>query len=541
MTSLQRSHTLFIRTVALSAASALAAALVTVAAGAAHLPPTDQQASQVTLKAPGYVWTRAASTDGVNVFSGSLARPSVTPVWTVTVFAPAISSLTGLPTTSELGSAGRAHESEQKLQTAGYTVQVATLAWPNYTDTPHGVQGYRVRTGSYGSQADAQGVAVKLKGAGFTTATVQWTGYDSDAPVDAEQVHVAVIDPSELHGTITATHGSAIAQRTTTSQLARQSHAIVAVNGGYFVTSDADGFQGAPSGLAAYQGTLQGMSVGDRAALDLQDNHASIQHLVSTVTLTSGGASAPVDGINRRPGLVRDCGRPQLQPTSQPRQDITCTTGSDTVLFTAQFGAALPTGPGVQAVLDTTGDVLSLGARGGSIPAGGSAVQAIGAPATWLASHLSVGAHTRVLDRVRDDRTGQPLDIHATTGILSAGPTLLHDGHPAIDAATEGVIDPLDPSFNFAWAEIRQPRTMVGTDASGRLLLVTVDGRGPGVSEGLTLVEEARLMRDLGARQAMNLDGGGSTAMVVNGGLVNHPSDSTGERADGDALVIIPG
>jgi len=531
---------ILIRTVVLSAASAVAAMLVAVPAGGANLPATVQQASQVTL-APGYAWRRMSSTDGVSVFSGSLSRPSVTPVWTVTVFAPAISSLTGLPTTAELGSSGWAHECEQKLQNAGYTVRVAALAWPDYTDTPHGVQGYRVRTGSYGSQVDAQAVAVRLKGAGFITATVQWTGYDSDAPVDAEQVHVAVIDPRELHGTITATHGSAIAQRTTTSQLAQQARAIVAVNGGYFVTSDADGFQGAPSGLAAYQGTLQAMSVGDRAALVLQDNHVSIQHLVSTVTLASGGASAPVDGINRRPGLVRDCGRPQLQPTSQPRQDITCTTGSDIVLFTAQFGAALPTGPGVQAVLDTTGHVLSLGARGGSVPAGGSVVQAIGAPATWLTSHLSVGAHIGVLDRVRDDRTGQPVDIHATTGILSAGPTLLQDGRPAIDAATEGVIDPRDRSFNFAWGEIRQPRTMVGTDASGRLLLVTVDGRGPGISEGLTLVEEARLMRDLGARQAMNLDGGGSTAMAVHGTLVNHPSDASGERADGDALVIIPG
>jgi exopolysaccharide biosynthesis protein len=82
---------------------------------------------------------------------------------------------------------------------------------------------------------------------------------------------------------------------------------------------------------------------------------------------------------------------------------------------------------------------------------------------------------------------------------------------------------------------------MVGTDASGHHLLVTVDGRGPGISEGLTLVEEARLMRDLGARQAMNLDGGGSAAMAVNGALVNHPSDASGERADGDALVVIAG
>jgi exopolysaccharide biosynthesis protein len=56
----------------------------------------------------------------------------------------------------------------------------------------------------------------------------------------------------------------------------------------------------------------------------------------------------------------------------------------------------------------------------------------------------------------------------------------------------------------------------------------------------VTLQEGARLMQSLGAVDAMNLDGGGSTAMVVVGLLVNHPSDSTGERADGDAVVVLP-
>ena len=77
-------------------------------------------------------------------------------------------------------------------------------------------------------------------------------------------------------------------------------------------------------------------------------------------------------------------------------------------------------------------------------------------------------------------------------------------------------------------------------DGSGRLIIVTVDGRQPGVSEGLTLTEEAALMESLGARTAMNLDGGGSTAMAVNGSLVNHTSDASGERPDGDFVVVLP-
>jgi exopolysaccharide biosynthesis protein len=81
---------------------------------------------------------------------------------------------------------------------------------------------------------------------------------------------------------------------------------------------------------------------------------------------------------------------------------------------------------------------------------------------------------------------------------------------------------------------------MAGIDGNGRLILVTVDGRQPTVSEGVTISEGAALMRSLGAVSAMNLDGGGSTAMAVNGTLVNHTSDQTGERPDGDFVVAIP-
>ncbi|MFE3220187.1 phosphodiester glycosidase family protein [Streptomyces antimycoticus] len=87
---------------------------------------------------------------------------------------------------------------------------------------------------------------------------------------------------------------------------------------------------------------------------------------------------------------------------------------------------------------------------------------------------------------------------------------------------------------------VRQPRTMAGLVPKGRLILATVDGRQPGVSEGFTLEETARFMRSLGAVQALNLDGGGSTAMAVNGRLANVTSDATGERAVGDTVQVLP-
>ena len=92
----------------------------------------------------------------------------------------------------------------------------------------------------------------------------------------------------------------------------------------------------------------------------------------------------------------------------------------------------------------------------------------------------------------------------------------------------------------------RHPRTAVGFDRRGRrLLLVTVDGRQPGYSVGMTLRELATLMRGLGAEEALNLDGGGSTTFVVPDlqttdgvTIANRPSDKT-ERKVANGLAVV--
>ncbi len=89
---------------------------------------------------------------------------------------------------------------------------------------------------------------------------------------------------------------------------------------------------------------------------------------------------------------------------------------------------------------------------------------------------------------------------------------------------------------------------MVGVASAGRrLLLVTIDGRQAGYSVGTTLRETAHIALSLGATEAINLDGGGSTTMVVarqRGDstafeVVNKPSDAQGERPVGNALVVV--
>jgi len=74
----------------------------------------------------------------------------------------------------------------------------------------------------------------------------------------------------------------------------------------------------------------------------------------------------------------------------------------------------------------------------------------------------------------------------------------------------------------------------------GRVLLVAADGRAPGYANGLSFAEEAAVMAALGASSAVNLDGGGSTAMTVADELVTRPSDATGERPVGDAIALLP-
>jgi hypothetical protein len=93
----------------------------------------------------------------------------------------------------------------------------------------------------------------------------------------------------------------------------------------------------------------------------------------------------------------------------------------------------------------------------------------------------------------------------------------------------------LDPE---AFTDERHPRTLIGRDQHGYIWLVAVDGRRPGYSVGMTFSDVIRLSDRLAFVDVLNLDGGGSTTMVVNGDVVNRPSDPTGPRTVSDALVV---
>ncbi|MFF0227323.1 phosphodiester glycosidase family protein [Streptomyces sp. NPDC004629] len=515
-------------------------ALGTALALIAFVPPAAASARAAAPATSTITWTTEHVAPGVQVRSGVLRNPDAAGVWTVTVQAPAVNRLTGAATWAPLGDRDWADATDARLRAAGFEPRLERVVWDPYSDTPRGTMGWQVRIGRYATQAAAGTLNSSVTAAGFRT-SVEWTGYDGRQSADAERIHVAVVDPDRLRGTIEVSDGGDVADREKTSAVAARLGSLVGVNGGFFITSDADGVQGTMAGLSAVHGRLESMAVGSRAALILGDGgrRPRVADLSTTVTVRAGAATHAVQGINRVPGKLRNCGRPGAVPTELPRHDTTCTLADDLVKFTPAFRAPLPTGTGVQVVLDERGVVVLRGDRGGAVPAKGSVLQGTGAAAAWLAEHADVGRRLTLREVVRD-ASGRQVRLGPDDSVVSAAPTLVEDGRVHIDAATEGTLDPRDLSFGFAWSNVRQPRTLAGVDRRGRLLLVTVDGRQPGVSEGFTLAEAAGFMRSLGAVQALNLDGGGSTAMAVDGALVNTTSDASGERAVGDTIHVLP-
>jgi hypothetical protein len=126
---------------------------------------------------------------------------------------------------------------------------------------------------------------------------------------------------------------------------------------------------------------------------------------------------------------------------------------------------------------------------------------------------------------------GGEADWTNTEAIVGGAGLLLRDGR----LITDWKVEQLPPGF----AHTRHPRTLIGTQADGTIWLVTVDGRQPRLSAGMSLFELRALVERLGLRNALNLDGGGSTTMWVAGKIVNSPSDAAGPRKVSDALVVM--
>lgn len=146
------------------------------------------------------------------------------------------------------------------------------------------------------------------------------------------------------------------------------------------------------------------------------------------------------------------------------------------------------------------------------------------------------GDAAKVLERVQ---VGDSVRLRETLGnetadgaelVLGAGPSLVADGKADVRSREENIAADI--------ARGRAPRTAAGVKKDGTVILLVVDGRSS-ASAGMTLQELASYMVKLGAWQAVNFDGGGSSEMVLDGKILNNPSDGR-ERAVSVGLGVFP-
>lgn len=244
-------------------------------------------------------------------------------------------------------------------------------------------------------------------------------------------------------------------------------------------------------------------------------------------------------------------GRAWLRNTIAPVLSVNALpagTYEGTALYTPRFGATTPVDTVKGQVRDSVRRVSELvmrrvGARGDTvvyvalaaavarsghaIPADGAVLAGYGDRAPSWATAVA-GDTVRIwIGTIPAQRDGRPPAL-----LLGGWPRLLANGvNVARDAALrEGTI-----SRN---AEARHPRSAVGVSRDGRTLWIyAVDGRSV-PSVGMTVSELADAMRALGAWDALNFDGGGSTTLVVDGTIVNVPTDASGEREVANVLLV---
>jgi hypothetical protein len=302
---------------------------------------------------------------------------------------------------------------------------------------------------------------------------------------------------------------SVTGRETVSSMERRASTAMttIGVNGDFF-----DWKGGWPTGLLMQGGVVEHHPADQRSAVGVDSSGTLHVDRVPWSASWSGSSSVtyPITRINEPP-----------LPNS-------------TSLFTPVWGASTPEANGtVEAVLgpfppllpfrDLVGGVSSVVQTGGvPIPRDGAVLVARGgAAASLLADALPAG-------QIKVQVT-LPQSWATVTEAVGGGPALVRNGSPIANAG-----EALTPAQLYG----RDPRTAIGQRADGRIVIVAADGRRPGWSVGISNWDLALTLMRYGCVNGFALDSGGSTTVAFDGQLLNRPSDPTGERPVGEALVV---
>ncbi len=244
--------------------------------------------------------------------------------------------------------------------------------------------------------------------------------------------------------------------------------AIIAVNGTYFKQDT-----GTPLGALVIDNQIITGPIYERVALGIGKNEFKTARISFNGTLKNKYREIKIDNIN------------------QPRMSY-----SQTLIYTSKWGEKPPEVKGnMKHIVVVDERIIATSTRALFIPKDGVVISA---PASNLEG-FEVG------DKVAVEYSLIP-KWKNINNVISGGPYLMKDGNIFIDVASQ--------KLNAITG--RNPRTAVGYTKDNAMILVTVDGRKEG-SSGVTLEELAKIMSDLGCYEAINLDGGSSTVMYVNG------------------------
>ena len=305
------------------------------------------------------------------------------------------------------------------------------------------------------------------------------------------QMWAARFDPRDGWRVRVETGGASVLERERTSRMASRKSAVLAVNGGFFA------YDGAAVGTVLVNGKWRRLPWNGRTTVGFdKQGRARIGSMRTDARAIFGdGTSVIIRDLNGWP----DGGR------------VTALTGD--------FGKYYKLSAGEMALVVENGKVVSKpGGGGANIPAGGFVLVASGGARPAL---------ERVARGTRARLSIQAIGWPAITTALGGGPRLVKDGQ--IYVSNEG--------FRSDVTDGTGPRTAFGIDRAGRYIILVADGRQGYYSTGLTLQELAATMQKLGAADALNFDGGGSTALVVKGKVINRPSDGI-ERRVANALLV---
>lgn len=295
--------------------------------------------------------------------------------------------------------------------------------------------------------------------------------------------------------------------------LARRHKALAAINGGFFEMAGT--FRGESVGALKIDGEWVSEPEQGRAVIGLRTIDGNIEAYIDRISLRQelvlpSGETLPIDGTNR----------------SRGRNEL--------VIYRPHFHVVTLTTPDGVEVVVRDGEVRDVRDREGSsrIPADGYVLSASGRRGRDLLAHIAEGDAVQIRETIIPERVGDSNLWASFTHIIGGGPLLLQDGMAPVPKAYER--EGFDQAFHSFW----HPRTALGKKADGTLLFVTITAAAAGVRRGVKLPRLAELFLEWGATDALNLDGGNSSMLVIRDEVVSVKTEDTESAKSGDRPAL---